>query len=160
MLNRLRYIFFIVAIVLAINSVLAQQPSVYTVTRMSFNDGIFSEISPVIVKDGIIFCSDRRFSAVRDRKSFDGNRLYNIYMAVRKDTSDWKKPVQVKSERSMLFNNGPMCVAPDGKSVYFTSEVETGPATRKRTFRNHSGIFIGELSGTELISIRQLPFNS
>jgi len=160
MLNRLRYIFFIVAIVLAINSVLAQQPSVYTVTRMSFNDGIFSEISPVIVKDGIIFCSDRRFSAVRDRKSFDGNRLYNIYMAVRKDTSDWKKPVPVKSERSMLFNNGPMCVAPDGKSVYFTSEVETGPATRKRTFRNHSGIFAGELSGTELISIRQLPFNS
>jgi hypothetical protein len=160
MLNRLRYIFFIVAIVLAINSVLAQQPSVYTVTRMSFNDGIFSEISPVIVKDGIIFCSDRRFSAVRDRKSFDGNRLYNIYMAVRKDTSDWKKPVQVKSERSMLFNNGPMCVAPDGKSVYFTSEVETGPATRKRIFRNHSGIFAGELSGTEIISIRQLPFNS
>ena len=36
-------------------SLQAQQASVYRVTRMPFNSGTFNEISPVIVKDGIIF---------------------------------------------------------------------------------------------------------
>jgi hypothetical protein len=160
MLNRFKYIISITILILISGETQAQQPSVYKITRMSFNDGIFSEISPVIVKDGIVFCSDRRFSAVKDRKSFDGNRLYNIYIAQRIDTSDWRRPVQLKSERSSLFNNGPLCFAADGKTVYFTSEVETGQATRKRSFRNHSGIFTAELSGTELVSLRPFPFNS
>ncbi len=137
-----------------------QQPSVYRITRMSFNDPVFSEISPVIVKDGIVFCSDRRFSSLRDRKSFEGNRIYNIYMAQRKDTSEYTRPVMLKSERSELFNNGPLSFAPDGKTVFFTSEVETGAVTRKRTYKNHSGIFTAELSNNELVSLVAFPYNS
>ncbi|MBN2862136.1 MAG: PKD domain-containing protein [Bacteroidales bacterium] len=139
---------------------LAQEPSVYKVTRMPFNSGVFNDISPVIVQDGILFCSDRRFSSVVDRTTFEGRRLYNIYMAERTDTAEWGKAKEVKSERSYLFNNGPLCVAPDGKTVYFTSEIETGKITRKRKFVNYSGIFIAELNGTELISLRPFPFNS
>jgi hypothetical protein len=127
---------------------------------MSFNSDAFSEISPVIVKDGIVFCSDRRFSGPRDRTAFDGHRLYNIYLAERKDTSDWAKPNELKSERGNLFNNGPLCLAPDGKTVYFTSEVETGKVTKKRNFKNHSGIFIAELSGTDLRSLRPFKHNN
>ncbi len=137
-----------------------QQPSVYRITRMSFNDPVFSEISPVIVKDGIVFCSDRRFSSLRDRKSFEGNRIYNIYMAQRKDTSEYTKPVMLKSERSELFNNGPLSLAPDGRTVFFTSEVETGSVTRKRTYKNHSGIFTAELLNNELVSLVPFPYNS
>ena len=138
----------------------AQQPAVYEVTRMSFNTGAFSEISPVIVKDGVVFCSDKRFSALKDRTSFEGKRLYNIYIAVRKDTVKWEKPRELKSERSSLFNNGPLCIAPDGKTVYFTSEIETGKAAKKRNYRNHSGIFIAELSGTDLVSLRPFQYNN
>ncbi len=117
----------------------------------------FSEISPVIYNDGIIFCSDRRFSAVKDRKSFEGRRLYNLYFAQKKDSTDWKKPEELISERSKLFNNGPLCIAPDGKTVYFTSEIETGPITKKRSFKNHSGIFIADLSGKDLQSTPSVP---
>ena len=130
-----------------------QQPSVYKVERMPFNSSGFSEISPVIVKDGLVFCSDKRFSIIKDRTAFDGRRLYNIYLAEMKDTSDWKKPKELKSERNSLFNNGPFCIAPDGKTIYFTSEIETGPDAKKRNFKNHSGIFIAELSGTDLACI-------
>jgi hypothetical protein len=137
-----------------------QQPPVYEISRMSFNTGAFSEISPVIYNDGILFCSDRRLSGITDRKSFDGKRLYNIYMVERRDTTDWRKPKAVKSERSALFNNGPMCIAPDGKTVYFTSEVETGKVTRKKNYKNHSGIFIADLEGTSLDSLRAFPYNS
>jgi hypothetical protein len=161
MIKRLFYITTIVLTVqLFLQQTAAQKASVYAVKRMSFNSGTFSEISPVIIKDGIVFCSDRRFSTFSDRTAFDGRRLYNIFLAVRKDSADWGKPDELKSERSSLFNNGPLCIAPDGKTVYFTSEVETGSAAKKRNFRNHSGIFIADLSGTALVSLRPFKYNN
>jgi hypothetical protein len=127
---------------------------------MSFNKEAFSDISPVIVKDGIIFCSNRRFSALKDRTSYDGRRLYNIYQVERKDTSEWSNPKEILSERSSKFNNGALCIAPDGKTVYFTSDVETGNAAKKKNYKNHNGIFIADRSGTDLISIRPFKYNN
>ena len=161
MVKRILYIITVLLITLLVTSQTnAQQLSVYKVTRMSFNSNAFSEISPVIVKDGIIFCSTRRFSAFKDRTAWDGHRLYNIYFAEKKNISDWRKPKELKSERSSRFNNGPLCFAPDGKTVYFTSEVETGKAARKKKFKNHSGIFSAELSGTNLVSLRPFKYNN
>ena len=153
-------ILYIIAIVLVTAlQTRAQQPSVYEVKRMSFNIDGFNNISPVIVKSGIIFCSDRRFSAFRDRTSYDGRRLYNIYLAVKKDTSGFSKPIELTSDRSNKFNNGPLCLAPDGKTIYFTSEVETGKMAENKKFRNHSGIFIAELKGLELVSVHPFKYN-
>lgn len=161
MIKRILYIIAVVFIALPVPTKLrAQQPSIFKVKRMSFNTVGFSEISPVLVKDGIIFCSDRRFSTLKDRTAYDGSRLYNIYQAERKDTSDWTNPVELKSERSSFFNNGPMCFAPDGKTVYFTSEVETGKAAKRKKFKNHSGIFIADRSGSDLVSLRPFKYNN
>jgi len=138
MLVRVKYIISIVGLLGGLCLSQAQQPSVYKIDRMTFNDPAYSDISPVIINGGIVFCSDRRFSAMKDRKSFEGNRIYNIYKAERKDTNDFSRPVMIKSDRSELFNCGPLYITPDGNTVYFTSEVETGKATRKRNFRNYS----------------------
>ncbi len=151
---------FILLCVLQGSDLLSQEAPAFKITRLSFNSSSFSEISPVIIQDGIIFCSDRRLSGVTDRTSFDNRRLYNIYIAEKKDTSDWRRPVPVKSDRSAQFNSGPLCIGPDGKTVYFTSEIETGIPSRSRKFKNHSGIFIGELSGMQLISIRPFKYNN
>jgi hypothetical protein len=151
---------FIILPFLADLAVSAQEASVYKVERLPLNSGSFSDISPVIVRDGIIFCSDRRTTGITYRTSFDNRRLYNLYFAEKKDTSEWEKPVAVKSERSLLFNNGPLCVASDGKTVYFTSEVETGNPSKSRKFRNRSGIFTALLSGNELTSIKPFKFNN
>ncbi len=137
-----------------------QQPSVYKVERLPFNTSAFSEISPVIVKDGLVFCSDKRFSIIKDRTAFDGRRLYNIYLDEMLDSVHWKKPVELRSERTSLFNNGPFCIAPDGKTIYITSEIETGPQTKNRNFRNHSGIFIAELSGNAILAMHPFRYNS
>lgn len=142
------------------NIVVAQEKSPYEVTRLSFNLTGFSEISPVILKDGIMFCSDRRLSGVTDRTSFDDRRLYSLYIAEKKDTSDWRRPSAVKSERSSQFNTGPLCFAPDKGIVYFTSEIETGVPSRSRKFRNHSGIFMARLDGLQLNSIQPFKYNS
>jgi hypothetical protein len=160
MAKRIIYILILVLSVPLLSAqVLSQKPSVYSVKRMPFNINGFNNISPVIVKDGIIFCSDRRFSGIEDRTGFDGRRLYNIYLAEKKDTSGFRKPRVLKSDRSNKFNNGPLCLSPDGKTVYFTSEVETGKIAENRNFKNHSGIFIADLSGNDLVSIRPFKFN-
>jgi len=137
-----------------------QSPPMYRIELMSFSDAIFSEISPVMFNEGVLFCSDRRFSAFRDRKSFEGERLYTIWYAERKDTSAWRRPGEIMSDRTARFNNGPVCIGPDGKTVYFTSEVETGKAAMKRKFRNKSGIFIADLEGMSLVNIRPFLYNS
>jgi hypothetical protein len=126
---------------------------------MSFNMSGFSNISPVIVRDGIIFCSNRRFSAITDRTAFSGNRLYNLYLAEKKDTSGFRRPIVINSARSNKFNNGPLSIASDGKTVYFTSEIETGKIADNKSFKNHSGIFIGKLSGSELLSVHPFKYN-
>ena len=133
-----------------------QSPSIYRVIPLDVNEKTFSDISPVEMGNGILFCSNRRFSGAKDRTSFDGRRLYNIWYAEKIDSTSWGKPSEIKSERSSLFNNGPLCVAPDGKTVYFTSEVETGKITKKRKYKNHSGLFIAELRGKSLVEIK--PF--
>jgi hypothetical protein len=149
-----------IAVLLAGTEMRGQQPSIYKVDRMSFNQSGFSEISPFIVKDGLIYCSDKRFSIIKDRTAFDGRRLYNIYITEMQDSSGWKKPREINGERNSLFNNGPFSITQDGKTVYLTSEIETGPAAKKKNFKNHNGIFVGELNGTSLINLRPFKYNS
>ena len=137
-----------------------QLPSVYEVKKMPFNSDLFSDISPLIVKEGILFCSDKRFSVIKDRTAFDGHRLYNLYLAAGKDSTGWSAPAEIKSERNFLFNVGPSALAADGQTIYFTSEIETGKAAKKRKFKNHSGIFIARLSGRTIVSLQPFKYNN
>jgi hypothetical protein len=137
-----------------------QQPGMYQVIRMNFNSDIYSEISPVIVKDGIFFCSDRRYSNIWDRTAFAGYRLYNFYLAAKRDSAEFRKPVVVESKRSYLFNNGPLCFSSDGGTIYFTSEVVTSNLTSKKDFKNHLGVFYASYDGNRVGSINPFKFNS
>lgn len=138
----------------------AQEVSPYKVNRLPFNLPSYSEISPVITSDGILFCSDRRLTGVVERTSFDNRRLYNVYHAEKIDSSRWGKPVPLQSERTSQFNIGPLCIAPDGEHIWFTSEIETGVPSRNRKFRNRSGIFSGRISGSEIVSVEPFRYNS
>jgi hypothetical protein len=156
--------FFLLTVILTMSFIATrtngQVPSVYKVERMPFNSSVFSEISPVIIKDGLVFCSDKRFSIIKDRTNFDGRRLYNIYLTKMLDSSAWEKPKELKSERNALFNNGPLCMASDGRTLYFTSEIETGSDAKKKSFKNHSGIFLADISGSELLAMRPFRYNN
>jgi len=138
----------------------AQDLQTFRVTRLPFNSPNYNDISPVMLSEGLVFCSDRRLRVITERTSYDGRRLFNIYFAERKDTLEWNRPREIRTERSELFNNGPLSIAPDGKTVYFTSEIETGEPAKKRKFRNRSGIFIADLKGSELTSIRPFKYNN
>ena len=81
----------------------AQDLMMYNVTRMPFNTNYFNEISPVIGKDGgIMFCSDRRLTALVDKTSFDGRRLFNIFQIAKSDLSNIDAIIEPKNEPSKI----------------------------------------------------------
>jgi hypothetical protein len=161
MLRRGLYITFCI-LTLAGNPLIvsAQQPPLYAVERLPFNTTTYSEMAPVKVGNEIVYCSDRRYSSILDRTGFDGTRLFNHYIVGQSDSSNWGNPSLLKSERSYLFQNGPVSVAANGKTVCFTSDVETGRAALKSTFKNKQGIFFGELNGAEIVSVTPYKYNS
>jgi hypothetical protein len=132
----------------------------YTVSKLSFNKDAFSDICPVVFDDGILFCSTRRFSVFKDRTSFDGKRIYNIYQVHKVDTSEWTTPAIVKSEYSTLFTNGALSIASDKKTVYFTSDVDKSKVSKSRKAKNTSGVFIAEMTSSGLQNIVPFKYNS
>jgi hypothetical protein len=134
-------------------------PSPYKIQKLPVSSGGSNEMAPVIVKDGIIFCSDKKTSAIINHTDFNDDRLYNIFLAVKIDSSRWGRPERIKDPASHLAQYGSACIAPDGKTVYFTRSVLSGRAARKRSIQNPLGIFIGELSGTDIINVKPFEYN-
>lgn len=135
------------------------QPSLYIIDRLSINSNTFNEIAPTIIRDGIIYCSDRKTSSIKDGTTFNDERLYNLYFAAKKDSMRWNDPDQIKSAGSSFLYYGPLCIAPDGKTVYFTSSLVSGKAAQKK-INNPRGIFTGDISGTEISNVRPFEYNN
>lgn len=138
----------------------AQNVEPYIVAPMPFNTGYFNEISPVIGAGGtVMFCSDRRLSWLTDQTSFDGRRPFNIFSVSPPYSSRSNAATEFYNQPG-FFNSGPFCLSPDGKTIYFTSEVEIGHRTRNRSFVNRNGIFIAGLLGNTIFNIQPFPYNS
>ena len=138
------------------------QPSVavYRIDKMSFSKSLFNDIAPVIIKDGIIFCSDRRISSSKNITTFEGERLYNLFYAEKKDSVKWREPHELKVTGNTLLYYGPVSVSADGSTIYFTSSVISGKAAKRKNIRNTLGIFIGDLTGQIISNIRPFEYNS
>lgn len=148
------------AISLTVSSTVAQE-SAYRIEKLPFNTSISNEMAPVILKDGIIFCSDRKISIVNDKKSFAGDRMYNLYFAKKIDSVKWEMAKRIKTEGSNLSLFGPVSLTADGKGVWFTSTVVTGRAAkRKRLKSNPLGIYYGELLDNRIINVKPFSYNS
>jgi len=139
---------------------LYSQPMVYNIEKMPFNTSQFNDIAPVIIKDGIIFCSDRRASSAKNITTYNEERLYNLFFSASRDTFKWREPYEIKVSDAQIFFCGPVSVSADGSTIYFTSSVLSGKAARKKNTKNTLGIFIGELSGRNITNVRAFEYNS
>jgi hypothetical protein len=157
----LRYTgFLLLPAIIGTTMPLLSQTSIYKVDRLSFNSGEFNEIAPVIVKDGLIFCSDRETSSFTKKTSFSDERLYNLFFAQRKDSTSWKSPEQVKETGAAFLYYGPLAISSDGKTIYFTSSLISGKAARNKNLNNPRGIFSGTLSRNVISNVSPFEYNS
>ena len=138
----------------------AQEPDIYKIEKISISLGQYNDMISVLTEDGIVFCSDRRISILNDVRSFDRSRMYNIFFAAKKDSIEFGKARTLSDNFSPLANEGPFCFTPDGKQIYYTSNVEQGKEALKRSGKkNNMGIFIADKDGDEWTNVRPFLHN-
>ena len=155
-----KYILILIIISICSKVTTFGQAPLFEAKQLSFNKSLSSEIAPVLLKDGILFCSDRKTSSVKEVTTYNDEHLYHVYYVERKDTSSWGKPSEIKSVDNTILYYGPLCVAPDGKTVYFTSSVLTAQAAKRKNVSNPRGIYSGELAGTTIVKIKPFEYNN
>jgi PKD repeat protein len=141
-------------------SLLYGQGPVFIIKPVSFSSSLSNDIAPVMYKDGVIFCSDRKTSSINSTTTYNDERLYNLWFVSWKDTASSKQPPEIQSNDNSILYYGPLCFAPDGRTVYFTSSQLSGRAARRRNAQNPAGIFIGELNGTLIANVRPFEYNN
>ncbi len=135
------------------------QPS-YKIDRLNISSPDFSDLAPVIFGEGIIFCSNRKNSIVRDNRTWDNNRVYDIYFAEKTETGRFRNPRIFSRELASQISEGPLCFSPDGNTVYFTRNLLDGKPVRRKNQKNLQGIFIADRQGDRWVNIRPFEHNN
>ena len=88
-------------------------------------------MAPVILSDGILFCSNRKVNPFLTKKNLEGVRLYDLYFAPFDENGEPGKPVRFASNLGKDTNIGPASVSSDGKTLYFTRNYIVGKKGEK-----------------------------
>jgi Tol biopolymer transport system component len=155
-----KYIIYLIIITFPLMEVASGQGPTYLVKPVSFSSSLSNEIAPVLFKDGIIFCSDRKTSSINATTNYNDERLYNLWFVEWKDSVSSKQPPEIKSNTNTILYYGPLCFAPDGRTVYFTSSQLSRKAAKNRNIQNPMGIFTGELTGTIITNVKPFEYNN
>lgn len=159
-MSKLSYCYIsLLLLILPVTKLHGQVSNMIEIEKLSINSGQFNEIAAVPVNGGIVFCSDRRVSGVVNNVSFDGDRIFNIFYAERKDSMKWGQPGIFSKDLQTLFNQGPFCFSPDGRQIYYTSDVERGDDAFERDFKNRRGILIAEKTADGWSEPRAFEYN-
>ena len=155
-----KYIFPLLFCIAFSLSISGQNKPSYEVELLGISSPVFSDMAPVITADGIIFCSNRRRSVVKDTRTWDNDRLYDIYFSSKTEKGRYTSPRLFSKEMATTLHEGPLCFSPDGKSVYFTRSIEVGKSVRKKNRVNRNGIFIADKQGDSWVNVRPFEHNS
>jgi hypothetical protein len=116
------------------------------------------DMAPVIINDGILFCSNRKTNPLLTRKNLEGVRLYELYFAPFNDQGDPAKPVRFAPNLGKNTNIGPAALTADGRTLYFTRNYSDG--TRQgRKQANRLGIFTAKRNGSQWTDITPFEYN-
>ena len=103
-----------------------QAKGAFEVTHISKISSSSDDMAPVIMNDGILFCSNRKSNPFLTRKNLEGVRLYELYFAPFNEegipvSSSRFAPGLVKDA-----NIGPVSLSADGNTLYFTRNLSDG----------------------------------
>lgn len=140
-------------------NVCSQQVSFsYSVLKLDFNSP-WSEISPVILPDGLAFVSNREDELGVSRHSRNHDEpFYKLYFAARTD-SGFKKPVRLSGDVNATFSEGPLSLTMDRSTMYFSRNVpvHTGGETKNKA---NMGIYVAHFKDGVCSHVQPFPYNS
>lgn len=129
---------------------------VYNVAEISSGS---DDMAPVILSDGILFCSNRKTNPFLTKKNFEGIRLYELYFAPFNQEGEPDRPVRFATNLGKDANIGPASVSADGNTLYFTRNYTAGRKLGKRD-PNRLGLFTAKRSGTQWTDIQSFEYNN
>lgn len=132
----------------------------FSVRKLPFNSPSSNEFAPVIYKNGIVFCSDKRSTILLSYTDLQNNYLTDIYWSEQKKAGKFANPQRLAKELSTQYYEGPITFSKDGNTVYFTRSMDI---TKKRgnSLRGDSvlGIFSAQYIYGEWTNIKQFPYS-
>ncbi len=113
----------------------------YKISRVNLGDRGTSRICPVLYGDGIVYMSNKRVQVLKTVRDVTGQLPYNLYM--RKITGKKVEEEEQAFANGLRtnFNDGPVCFSADGKTMYYSRNIELGHIGDTGTPRT-LGIFI------------------
>jgi hypothetical protein len=129
---------------------------VYHVSSLSSGS---DDMAPVILNDGILYCSNRKTNPFLTKKNLDGVRLYNLWFAPFDVDGNLARPVRFASSLAKDANVGPASVSGDGNTLYFTRNYSEGRKIRRKD-SNRLGIFTAKRNGAQWVDVQPFEFNN
>lgn len=132
------------------------QSETYSVDIAKFNSQKSDEFSPVYYKNGLVFCSNRKWNLFKNYLTSENKGLLKINYV---DTVSWKVKLFSKN-LSTKFNDGPASFSRGGDTIYFSRNLKVDEANEENSPRNKLGIFTAILEDNSWVKILDVRFNS
>ena len=158
MKRSLLYIIILLLAVIRPENLKAQAKGSFEVKTLSAISSNSDEIAPVIIEDGILFCSNRKTNPFLTRKNYEGVRLYDLFFSPFNEKGEPGKAVKFTTGLGKNTNIGPACLSPDGNTLYFTRNLVDGDKLKKNQ-RNNLGIFTASRQGKAWTDIKPFAYN-
>lgn len=105
--------------------------SYITIRKININSPE-SDFCPVPYNGDLIFTSARkRVSVIERTQAWTGKNFFSLYSATEKDSVTFSRPKLFAPELQINYNNGPLCISRDLKTIYFTRNNPNGNSSDK-----------------------------
>ncbi len=148
-----------IALLVALPSLSGQGKGAFEVSRVTQLSSGSDDMAPVILSDGILFCSNRKVNPFLTKKNFEGIRLFELYFAPFDAGGEPGKPLRFATNLGKDANIGPASLTSDGNTLYFTRNYASGRSMGKKQ-PNRLGIFTARRSGSQWADITPFEYNN
>ncbi|MFZ5551626.1 MAG: OmpA family protein [Bacteroidota bacterium] len=129
----------------------------YEVKKLTGINSNWSEFSPFIFDNHLIFASDRDFDYLNwGENRWSKNKFLNVFQVeiLNKQTDSvvFGKTSLFDDQLMHINHTGPLCVSPDGNEIYFTQVDKTKHTTNKPQ------LYVMKKNGTKWSEKQKLPF--
>jgi hypothetical protein len=138
---------------------LAQAKGTFEVRQVAEISSSSDDMAPVIMENGILFCSNRKTNPLMTRKNLEGIRLFELYFAQYNEAGEPDSPKRFAANLGRGANTGPASVTSDGMTLYFTQNYSQGRRQGKNV-PNKLGIFTANRSGSQWIDVKPFEYNN
>lgn len=131
----------------------------YKIDTVPFNSS-YDDFAAVNFGNGIVFTSSRtKTSWITQRHGWTGNQFCQMYITEKNASGKYEKPILWPEGFDSKYNDGPLSVAKDGKTIFFTrNSVNKKAKSLDGTQKLH--IFQADIVRDAIFSLMELKFNS